>query len=328
MFLPNKHIAHLPLVNHTFDVYNATAQGVGFSSRPFRSDVLTVSESQKMDRINGLGVSGELGFGDLFQAGVNVNYSDGYVRSGIWSVDNVMDQTFKPNEAPGHLYEEVYFKKLGNRSGASSAFYTGLGGDIPLRQKIDEAGGNHKGLSSFISDSDVEDGVVTTHTMEGVSYRSERDLRNTNIQYLTADEATNYGLNQIENYTLNNFTYTSGSFGHSVEARFGTDTDDAKAHHLSEMTVLKGDGSRYVYGIPVVNKKTQEVMFNVSNKYPSTLGLTPLTADCKTGLINYSAGVENSTDNRRGDDNLYMKKKYSSQCKFAFTDGLFIVKLY
>lgn len=312
--LPNKNIAFLPVTNHTFDVYSATAQGVAFSSRPFRSDILVVSDASKEHTISGLGVSGEYGVGIpvppiiySFQAGLNTSFSRGFVKSGKWESQNSITDIFKANETPSHLYEKVYFKKLGNRSGSSTDFYNNLQGDKPLAQDITEAGPNHIGGTGFHSDLNDDDTYTTHDFSTDDHYRNQRDLRNTNIQYLTADEATSYGFDHIKSHALNDFDYTGGNFSVTTLPRYGTNMEDAKKHHISEMTVLKGDGSRYVYGIPVINNKTEEVTFNVSNEYPDGLG-TELTADCQTGLIDYDAGVDNSTNNRRGDNNLFIKK--------------------
>ncbi|WP_027420461.1 hypothetical protein [Crocinitomix catalasitica] len=345
--IPNENIAYLPIVNHTFDVYSASAQGVGFSSRPFRSDVLIVSEAQKADKIDGFGFSGEFGYMYplSFEFGVNLNFSTGFTESGKWKEDNEIVNEFIAKPSPGLLYENTYFKKLGNRSGSSTSFYNSLVGKFPLRQKILERGRDHIGLASFISDVDTdlsieESAVHAEKAFTGAGhYREIRDFRNTNIEYLTAREATNHGLNSIDNHTLNNFTYTGGQFSSVALTRYGSLQTEAKQHHMSEMNVLKGDGSRYVYGIPVVNHFTDEVLFNVSNKYPfrnaelesekgnlnsiSTqddeygvnFNVDDLTPNCEEGVISYQAVEEdnayadNSTNNRRGDNNLYVKKR-------------------
>jgi hypothetical protein len=309
--IPNEHIAYLPITNHTFDVYSATAQGVGFNARPFRSDILTVSEPTKQDDINGLGLSGEVGVGVMaLELGANIHLSSGFVQTGKWDVNNQMDEEFVPKVAPSALYEKTYFKKLGNRSGSNSDFYSDLGGNAPLKQEINPV--THNGEKKFISNfnpetSSPEDYVYAEQTFNsGNHYREEREARNTNIQYLTAGEAQKYGFDAIKSHSINDFDYSGSHFSATTLSRFGTTSTEVKEHHLDEMTVLEGDGSRYVYGIPVVNHVTNEVTFNISQEFPTGLG-TPYSADCQTGLITYD-DIDNSPENRRGDNNLYLKK--------------------
>ena len=44
--------------------------------------------------------------------------------------------------------------------------------------------------------------------------------------------------------------------------RAWTQTTGRKKHHLSEITITREDGQRYVYGLPVYNKVKKEVVFN------------------------------------------------------------------
>jgi len=316
--IPNKHIAYLPVTNHTFDVFSASAQGVGFISRPFRSDVLVVSEANKNDDVSGLGVSGELSIGNLFQAGININNVDGYIKTGEWSNNNSSDEEFVSNSEPNSLYEHSYFKKFGNRSASNHNFYNSLLLDTPLKQSIGHGIGGHNGLSKFESNEGLEFNFNSIN-----HYKTERDLRNTSIEYLTSNEAESFGLeNDIYSYDINEangYNFSTGNYTSSIVLRNGENSDDAKAHHIGEMSVLKGDGSRYVYGIPVLNTKTYEVMFNVSDE--TSFSDPILQKDCKTGLVTYNPGVDNSIDNRRGDNNFYVKKEIPASANSYLLTG-------
>ena len=59
--LPSAEVKFLPVTNHTFDVFNATGQGISAAFRPYRNDVLSVSESNSRTDMNGFGISGEVG---------------------------------------------------------------------------------------------------------------------------------------------------------------------------------------------------------------------------------------------------------------------------
>lgn len=307
----NKHIHNLPVTNHTYDLFLATAQGVGFSFRPHRSEVGIVGEMERQNTINGIGVSGEVGFGNVFQAGININTPGGIIQSGKWDSDNaiVSDMEFKINAPTGsdaNLYENSFFKKFGNRSTSSLDQYNQLGGDLAVKQLLSKEGGTQDGLlvgeTSFVD----SEGVEHFKSTDNVHYKTEREQRNTNIQYLSALEATNYAVrDDIEIYSLSDYNYDNGNYTKITESRFGSGVNNAKKHHLSEMSTLKGDGSRYVYGIPVLNQKTEEVTFNVSDESSDNAG--PLTKDCNAGLITYTTN-DNSTNNTRGANNLYLKR--------------------
>ena len=66
-----------------------------------------------------------------------------------------------------------------------------------------------------------------------------------------------------------------------------------KPEHISEITVLNGDGRRYVYGIPVYNLKQKEATFAVAG---ATRG------NKTSGLTGYTHGTDNTTRNRNGKD--------------------------
>jgi hypothetical protein len=310
VMLANENIYNLPTTNHTYDLFSATAQGVGFSFRSHRGEVGTVYEPRREHTINGIGVGVELGFGNVFNAGINVDVPYGYVSSGKWTTDNLAETGSRfVGSAPGstgidnNFYEAAYFKKFGNRSTIDSDFYTNMGGTYAVRQRIEKPGVAHTGTGSF----ETKDAIELFNIADNDHYKAERDAHNTNIQYLSAEEAEFYGMDHaVSTYSLSDYDYTAGEYASTQDDRYGTLSSEAKEHHLSEMTILEGDGSRYVYGIPVINLETQEVVFNVSDE--SSNSAPALGRDCKHGLIKYTGGAENTMDNRRGDNNLYMKK--------------------
>ncbi|HVI47116.1 MAG TPA: PA14 domain-containing protein [Chitinophaga sp.] len=65
-----------------------------------------------------------------------------------------------------------------------------------------------------------------------------------------------------------------------------------KPNHISEISVLNADGRKYIYGIPVYNLKQREATFSVETK----------DGNREEGLVKYSPGVDNTTDNKKGGD--------------------------
>lgn len=84
--------------------------------------------------------------------------------------------------------------------------------------------------------------------------------------------------------------------GVEIEKRTGGFRRD---HHLSEISVLNGDGRRYVYGIPVYNFVQREATFSVNASRRNLL----------TGMAGYTHGVDNTTANNQGRDGYLSKEE-------------------
>lgn len=76
---------------------------------------------------------------------------------------------------------------------------------------------------------------------------------------------------------------------------------DTYDHHIGQFTVLNTEGSRYVYGLPAYSYFQKDVSFAVG----ATQDGAGNTANCNTGLVNYTADVDNTINNERGIDNYF-----------------------
>jgi hypothetical protein len=68
-----------------------------------------------------------------------------------------------------------------------------------------------------------------------------------------------------------------------------------KPNHISEIDVLNPDGRKYVYGLPVYNLKQREATFSVD----------PSRASLQDGMVKYTAGTDDSTTNKQGNENYF-----------------------
>ncbi|MBW7892140.1 MAG: hypothetical protein H3C48_14185 [Chitinophagaceae bacterium] len=127
------------------------------------------------------------------------------------------------------------------------------------------------------------------------SVKHHRDKRSQVISYLTAEDATDYGLDKkIYSYPVN--TFIAGNCEENpLVSKESRQNSFRKKHHLSEITVLNPDGRRYVYGLPVYNIMQKEVSFSVSKE----------KANLNSGLVEYDAGLDNSVNNNKGKDRFY-----------------------
>lgn len=85
-----------------------------------------------------------------------------------------------------------------------------------------------------------------------------------------------------------------------------------KSTHLSEITVLNGDGKRYVYGLPVYNLKQKETSFSANGRYGG---------NSLAGLVAYS-DADNSTNNNQGRDKYYSSEEVPAYAHSFLLTGL------
>lgn len=85
-----------------------------------------------------------------------------------------------------------------------------------------------------------------------------------------------------------------------------------KENHISEITVLNNDGRRYVYGLPVYNLKQKEATFAVNAN----------GGNQKRGLVKYTHGKDNSTDNEQGKDHYYSSEEVPAYAHSFLLTGI------
>ncbi len=88
--------------------------------------------------------------------------------------------------------------------------------------------------------------------------------------------------------------------------------DFRKSNHISEVDVLNDDGRRYVYGLPVYNLKQRDVSFSVS------------ASDGKRadGMVKYTAGVDNTLNNKKGNDNYFNSEEIPAYAHSFLLTGI------
>lgn len=262
----NKTLSNLPLASMTYDVYNACGQGTGGSFRLFRNDIGTIYDPEVISRSNNNSVALEVGAGGIAEVGADMTIFDNESKSGPWT--HVKFTGNKPNS----LYEKAYFKQAGeltynNLQSAGNMLYN------ELAQYVDQ---NVSALIGKYGQTGVLPGNKTFDN-------GDRTSRASLLSYQTGAETGTGGL----------YSFTNADTSATVP-RYGAGINDAKSHHISEMTQTMPDGRRYVYGVPALNHKTEEVMFNVDAD----------KADINTGLVSYS-GNDSTVDNNQGRENFY-----------------------
>lgn len=279
---------NLPVTNFTYDVYSVAGQGIGGMYRPYRSDVGYVYDPASFTYSMSGSLGAELDGGNLFHGGVDVSVTDVMTTSGAWVDDNPAASSLRFKKTTSDpLYEPYYFKEAGEKTVDPDPLYASVGYGDPVRVKLKSWGG------LFVkTESKFEKNTGSPISIPATNYRTHRQKRNQAITLMTASEASSFGLQtDIKNYPENTFLNATPS---SV-SRYTTGSGAIrKSHHVSEITTLRTDGSRYVFGLAAYNNLQKEVTFNASGR----------TTDCNTGLVTYATG-DNSLSNARGIDNYY-----------------------
>lgn len=276
----------LPVTNFTYDIYSVSGQGVGGSYRAFRGDMGHVFDPEVTTTSDGYSLGVEIGVANTFHVGVDftVNNVDG--KTGRWRYDNLAAHKLTHKATNGDpLYEKYYFKEANEKSvDTDPTFYNKVGKADAKSIKLNQLSKFNTIADHYYSEGNSSvDFSLGGADISADNSRKKRERRNQPLTILTKSDLAEYGL------AIDNNTYSA-----------------APGNHIAEITTLRNDGARYVYGLAVYNKSQEEVTFAVGKRIDGTGGhaFSPLT-----GLVNYAPGTDNSTGNTSGIDNYYSNTK-------------------
>jgi len=268
----NKNTTSIPLTNNTYDLYNIQGQGVSGMFRPYKSQVGYVFDKEVNDDSVGANLGLEIGAGGLTHWGIDATVTLGKSSTSLWSNSNPALGRFKEKKTNNRPdYEKVFFKNIGGShvDKELDLFNTKLGGYDAV--KLGLSGGKF----SRSTDLKYTKNIGAIAYTGAVKRDSSRLSRNQSIQKLTKLEAK--------------------KFGSKLQP-----SEYSRDHHTTEIRVTKEGGERYIYGRAAYNTVKKEVTFDVSDKNRPADKL-----DYKNGLIQYDAGVDNSTKNHKGGDEYF-----------------------
>lgn len=269
----------LPVTNYTYDIYSVAGQGVGGSYRAFRGDLGHVYDAATNTTSDGFSTGFEIGVGNLTHYGFDFSVTDVKTQTGRWSSDNdAASRLTSRATSSDPLYERYYFKEANEKSVDSDpTFFANAGSSNPKSVKL-----NQQSKFNTVADPDYTEGG----TIPSDNTRKKRERRNQSISVTSRGDIAKYGLED------NTAILLPESYA---------DNYKAKNHHIAEITTLRTDGARYVYGIAAYNTKQEEVSFAVGETIDGDAGRA---SSANSGLTNYSAG-DNSTGNALGIDNYF-----------------------
>lgn len=259
----------LAVTNYTYDVLQIQAQGLGGSIRPFRNDVSYIHDQTNTSPSTSGSFGFEISTGNVFDGGINASITHVDSESGLWSANNSANgnMPFK-SRLPNDVTEKVHFRMAGEPTVNSyEDFYTKTGSDKAVRFTLD-----HQRLENNFLDSSGD-----PFPFHGSITRQNRQRRTSSVEYLTVAEVKKLYPHRAKYLP----TY-------------------AKAHHIAQITVVKPDGSRYVFGLPAYNKVQKEVSFAVGTTTPDA----PAISTIDNTSVAYTT-TDNSINNVKGIDNRY-----------------------
>lgn len=295
-------LAYLPVTNYTYDTYSILGQGLTGSFRSHRGavDVLFDQVKYNLGESNYLGA--EAAPGNLIHVGVDKSSNNVYGVSGLWIDNNyALLALAKDYNNQSKDFEKAYFKEAGEMNVEEikngEDFYKSIGGNAATKlQLVNLVGGS---LTSFFNHYNPQSPPSNGSFYNSVQ-RKKRAKRLTNISYLNPKESSIVGIEKaIKTYPF----LTSGPNAITTNENAASVVQTARTqkpnNHVSEISVTKSDGNRYIYGIPAYNNKQVESSFNVKsyNTEPNILN---------EGMVRYET-KDDSYENENGKDRFYSK---------------------
>ncbi|MBO6515721.1 MAG: hypothetical protein JJ975_04140, partial [Bacteroidia bacterium] len=307
---------YLPWAQHTNDMYGVSAQGVGGTYRLFRNEISVVHDDYRKTRDNNFRLGFEVGVpGNLGKGSVNFGYNHSGSKSGLWddgnnllsrigAVNNKIDEAFytsEGNEAKHYYadavdYEPAFFREVNELIPQNEGFLNIVDHEDNLHPKVfpNWYSGNSYPRSATVMNTlyDDENRPIGLNADKTQNIGKERTTRNKLFSYLKGEDETHCLTKSIESITMNS-TYVNGKLpiATSISRKTGS-----RASHISEVTIVNGDGSRHVFGIPAYNNKQIEKSFRVEEAS---------AGDKAKGLVEYDENKDDTRDNDNGIDHFF-----------------------
>ncbi len=288
----------IAIPQYTYDIYSISGEGTGGSFRPYRSEIGYMKDHEMQTKSANYNFSADVGLGSsYFHVGTDfipvhaTTKTNGWESSSSGSINRYI--AFRNSDTS---FQEVYFRNPGEKTSNTDAYYHSVGGDTLMRIKLSGSKDNITAANAFTLIKNAKTAGEISVTAPPV--KTQRDKRTQLISYLTADEARHYGLDTI----IKSYSENSVPLGNCLDSSIVTriprvDGTMRKRNHISEIDVTNADGRRYIYGLPAYNVEEKDVTFSVDKETNED--------NINKGLVSYTPGVDNSTNNNKGKDSYY-----------------------
>ncbi len=247
---------NLPLAYATPDVYIVAGQGVGGEFELKRNNVFIGFDPKTSTNSHNIGAEVEAGFGAAaVHVGAELRYGFVLNTSEKWGTRaNKLLNIIDFNPVSGAIAEQTYFKNPSDVMFNGNLAYakTNMQPIAPVLAKTPLLGANTKANEIRVNNT------IQAAFTSADFVNNERNKRLDVIYYLTAEEASLYGVQKtIRNYELENFA--SNNFTDMPRV------DNIRAkHHLSELICLKDGGMKYVFNMPAYNTEKRDISYSIN----------------------------------------------------------------
>lgn len=277
----NTNTSNLPFSQMTYDVYSVAGQGIGGVFRPHRNSFAHLHKNRVKSISNSFAAGFDIGVGDIAKFGVNGSYTYGQSQSGEWKDGNDLASEFTSETKKNTEYDDYYFKFQGERTTYPVGELNHLGGEQPLSPIIYKKG--NVGTKIRAHGGKLRDKLKYDFAISNYYKQLRKRERSTNIQHYINRNMIDYSGDLAVNkkhipgeYVVDYYDMTAGTAnkinkwketkrGNIIQSKL-SDQATYKRNHIGGFSILKQDGSRYVYGIPVYNREKKEVTYSVDNK--------------------------------------------------------------
>jgi hypothetical protein len=279
----NQNTPNLAVTNFTFDMYSVSGQGISGTFRPYRTDFGYVSDNSASNISDGNSLGLEIGSGNTAKIGIDININSTFSEVGDWKADNNGNVSnfaatrFKfLGTQKGNPYEPVVYKQMGELSVDEEQYlYDQIGKDKPVKFVLSA---NGKRDFNVRAESTLENNESVKTNIDNTPYRTKRVKRNQVMSIIKFQDLAYKGLGGNEHPLYN-----------------------GPKHHPAEISIIRNDGARYIYGIPAYNTLQEETSFNMGTKKVKEVSMQRAALDYKNGLIDYEF---NNQNNSLGDNSL------------------------
>ncbi|MBS1525838.1 MAG: hypothetical protein JST19_09340, partial [Bacteroidetes bacterium] len=271
----------------TPDLFSYTSQVGSGQFRLYRGGSGAFFDSAVSDDDGVTSLGGDIGYGFIGHGGVTLFKQKTQNNTRKWTANNnyLSKADFQDASYTDPSKQHAYFKIVGEKTLEDSAMVAKLHSTQPLEVSITGKTAN----ASFTNAS-------LTNLV-----KSQRQVNQTEVSYLTASEAANSGLDKQINvypmYDISNFSLPASNKP-APSSTINRVSSYRKSHHISQMTITDGSGKRMVYGIPVYNISQAEYSFAVGssyNKVKQTNNLVQLSVNnpgTPQASINHNKGID------------------------------------
>ncbi len=270
---------------YTYDVFNIAGEGTGGSFRAFRGDIGHMHDPYVRTREENSAIGLDLGFGNLIAVGVDLSNVFSPTEAGDWKTNNGTGNIFS-FQANKDTFQAAYFKNPGEKTIPDANYQNAIGNEDLIRFKLGNTGSATPILLPAFVRYDANRNKLGEKQITENTRKLSRDKRTQVISYLTAEESERVGMNSkiyavknqgaFENKVIFNTNCNKNGID-SFYRNHQTDHNPSwpavlgneqvpfrKKNHISEIDVLGSDGRKYVYGLPVYNKRQVDVTFSIN----------------------------------------------------------------